>query len=47
MEGEAQPYSASGSGRSQQLSQEEDRKLYFYHVKKYHIDIQSKQMKLL
>lgn len=46
MEGEAQPYSASGSGRSQQLSQE-DRKLYFYHVKKYHIDIQSKQMKLL
>lgn len=33
-EEEAQPYSASGSGRSEQQGQEEDRKLYFYHVKK-------------
>lgn len=41
---EAQMYLASGNGRSQQLGKE-DRKLHFYHVGKYHINIPGKQMK--
>lgn len=38
----AQLYLASGNGRSQQLGKGEDRKFYFYHVEKYHINTQGK-----